>query len=331
MRPDAMVSQLPGVAGADDVREKWSRPQDVAAIIVTYNPEPEGLRRGLSEIAKQVGCVVVVDNASYNLEQCQLDPLGLQLDIRLEVVLLGRNVGLAAGFNAGIDVADKLGFPFIVLFDQDSVPQTGMVGELKQSYASLTASGVRVAAVGPRYRDSGGGAVSNFIPCDEGNAKRAHCQSENETVKTDFLISSGCFMPMQAIREVGLMDESLFIDYVDAEWCLRGRSKGWSVYGVCAAVMEHALGESRQRTWFIGWRNVSNHKPFRYYYIFRNSLLLRHRTYVPSHWKKANLRHNILLAGYLIGFSPSRFANLRMMWKGIVDGRKGATGQMQAD
>lgn len=331
MRPNAMVSQLQGIASADDVCKKCHRSQDVAAIIVTYNPDPEKLRRGLGEIARQVGCVVVVDNASHNLEQCQLVQFGRSLDARLEVVYQQRNVGLGAGFNAGIDVADRLGYPYVVLFDQDSVPQAGMVGELRQAFESLAASGVRIAAVGPRFRDTETGALSRFIPSDKGNTKQAHCQNENETVKTDFLISSGSFIPVQVIREVGLMDESLFIDYVDVEWCLRGKSKGWSVYGVCAAVMQHSLGETRRRIWFIRWRNVSYHKPFRYYYIFRNSLLLRHRTYVPAHWKKKNLLHNILLAGYLLSFAPSRLDNLRMIWRGIIDGRKGVAGLMHAD
>ena len=323
-----MVSQMQEIVGSGDVCEKYPRSQDVAAIIVTYNPDPEGLRRGLGEIARQVGCVVVVDNASHNLEQCQFSQLGQRVGIRVEVVYQQRNVGLGAGFNAGIGVADKLGYPFIVLFDQDSVPQAGMIGELKQSYEQLSASGIRVAAVGPRLLDTGNGVLANFTPSGDSNAKRSHGQNGIGTVMTDFLISSGSFIPMQAIREVGLMDESLFIDYVDAEWCLRGQSKGWTVHGVCAAIMKHSLGESRRRIWFIRWRNVSYHKPFRYYYIFRNSFLLRNRSYVPLRWKKANRVHNILLAGYLLGFAPGRLANLRMIWRGILDGRKGIAGPL---
>lgn len=326
-----MMNQTQKMTGANYMHEEYSRLQDTAAIVVTYNPDPDGLQRGLREIAKQVACVIVVDNASHNLAQCQIDQLGRALDIRLETVRQQKNVGVGTGFNTGIAVADKLGYPFVVLFDQDSIPQEGMVSRLKQSYESLTASGVRVAAVGPRFRNPGSGMLSNFIPSDDGDTKRLHCQEGGGTVMTDFLISSGSFIPMQAIREVGMMDESLFIDYVDAEWCLRATAKGWFVYGVNDAIMQHSIGESRKQFWFLRWRNIAFHKPFRYYYIFRNSWILRNRTYVPSHWKKANLLHNILLAGYLFGFVPGRIANLRMIWKGIVDGRKGMAGQIQAD
>jgi rhamnosyltransferase len=322
-----MVNQLQEIVGSGDVSEKCARSQAVAAIVVTYNPDPDGLRRGLREIAKQADFVVVVDNASHNLNQCQLDQMGRELNTRLEVVRQPQNIGLGAGFNAGIEVAEKLGYPFIVLFDQDSVPQAGMIGELKRSYETLVERGIRVAAVGPRFRDAVNGSLSDFITRDDGHHV-SPCEEVAGTVVTDFLISSGTFMPMSVFREVGLMDETLFIDYVDTEWCLRGQSKGWVVHGVCAAIMEHSLGESRRRMWFIRWRNVPYHKPFRYYYIFRNSLLLRHRAYVPVHWKKANLLHNITLAGYLLCFIPGRFANLRMIWQGIRDGRKGVAGRM---
>lgn len=325
------MSRCQGITGSGHASQKHHRSHDVAAIIVTYNPDPENLRRGLVEIARQVGCVVVVDNASSTLGQGQLNQLGQRLGIRLEIIRQPQNTGLAAGFNAGIRVADGLGYPFIVLFDQDSVPQAGMVGELKQSYQSLTARGERVAAVGPRFFDASSGELSGFLPCEGRNARHSYGEDGVGTIMTDFLISSGSFIPMQAIRDVGLMDESLFIDYVDAEWCLRGKSKGWTVYGVCAAIMEHSLGESRRRIWFIRWHNVSYHKPFRYYYIFRNSLLLRHRVYVPLRWKKANLKHNILLAGYLLCFTTSKLVNLRMIRKGILDGRKGITGQLRPD
>lgn len=312
--------------GGDDF-DKPLRLQDVAAIIVTYNPNPEGLQRGLSAIARQVDCVLVVDNASHNLEQCQLGQLAGTIGIKLEVIRQSRNAGLGAGFNAGISFAEKLGYRFVVLFDQDSVPQIGMVSELRESYESLVRRGIRVAAVGPRFFDSDSGQLSQFFPTGDDEVR----QSVAGTIQTDFLISSGSLIAMQAVTEVGLMDESLFIDYVDTEWCLRGKSKGWRVYGVDAAIMEHSLGESRRRIWFIRWRNISLHKPFRYYYIFRNSMLLRRRAYVPARWKRANMIHNIMLSGYVLGFTSSRLINLKMIWKGIRDGSKGITGQMSTD
>lgn len=324
-----MMNQTQKMTGANYMHEEYSRLQDTAAIVVTYNPNPDGLQRGLREIARQVACVIVVDNASHNLAQCQIDQLGRALDIRLETVRQQKNVGVGAGFNAGIDVADKLGYPFVVLFDQDSIPQEGMVCRLRQSYESLTASGVRVAAVGPRFREPGDGTLSNFIPSDDGNTKRPHCQEGGGTIMTDFLISSGSFIPMQAIGEVGMMDESLFIDYVDAEWCLRATAKGWFVYGVNDAIMQHSIGESRKHFWFVRWRNIAFHKPFRYYYIFRNSWLLRKHPYISSGWKRLNRRHNVMLAVYLVALAPNRIANLKMILKGILDGCKGISGPMR--
>jgi len=68
---------------------------------------------------------------------------------------------------------------------------------------------------------------------------------------------------------VGLMDEDLFIDHVDSEWCFRAKAKGFQLFGVGGAAMTHALGERRKEIWFLRRRIVTLHKPFRYYYIFR--------------------------------------------------------------
>ena len=61
------------------------------------------------------------------------------------------------------------------------------------------------------------------------------------------------------------MEEALFIDQVDTEWCLRARSMGYRVFGACGAILEHRLGEAYYRIWFGRWRQLPRHKPFRYY------------------------------------------------------------------
>jgi rhamnosyltransferase len=40
----------------------------------------------------------------------------------------------------------------------------------------------------------------------------------NKPVEASFLIASGCLISLDVIKNVGYMDEGLFIDYVDVEW-----------------------------------------------------------------------------------------------------------------
>ena len=302
--------------------------ENVAAIIVTYNPEYAALLRGLSAIAKQVSFIVIVDNASRDFLSWQLESFGKTLGIEICIISLQKNVGLGAGFNIGITKVKSLDFPFVILFDQDSIPHEGMIKLLGQAYKEISEKSSCIAAVGPRFLNPESGELSNFIHFGRFFMQQVKCNSQNGIVQADFLISSGSYISINALDEVGCMDEALFIDYVDTEWCLRARSKGWLVYGVCNAVMEHSLGEKRRRYWLLRWRNIAQHSPLRYYYIFRNSLIMSRRSYILPNWGRCMLMHNIMLAIYLAIASSNRFENLKMLLRGVADGTKGVNGSI---
>lgn len=44
-------------------------------------------------------------------------------------------------------------------------------------------------------------------------------------------------------ERVGVLDERLFIDYVDTEWCLRCAAQGITVRIIPAASMTHSIGD----------------------------------------------------------------------------------------
>src|SRR5690606_36905073 len=96
--------------------------------------------------------------------------------------------------------------------------------------------------------------------------KRVDC-NEDECVDVDHLISSGCLISLDAIEKIGTFEESLFIDYVDTEWCWRARRKGFRLLGVGSAHMKHNLGDDE----FIAFGQPRTlHAPFRLYYQMRN-------------------------------------------------------------
>lgn len=301
---------------------------DVAAIIVTYRPNLETLFRGLDAIARQVGHVIVVDNASGQIPIDQIKGSAQNAGIEARVFVMSRNEGLGAAINAGIGEARSGGYPYIMLFDQDSVPEAGMVDRLKQACQELGSKGLRVGAVGPRFRAPESGRLSDFRVFIRGREQLVRCNGLGGIVEAGFLISSGSFIPIHAIDAIGGMDESLFIDLVDTEWCLRAKARGWSIYGVCDAIMEHSLGEHRQRFWLLRWRYISLHAPFRYYYIFRNSLLLRKRDDLPPDCRRAMLKRDIMLAIYLLFVPMNRRENIKMLWRGLADGMRDVSGPM---
>lgn len=301
---------------------------DVSAVLVTFNPCQEDLVATVRAVAGQVSNIYVVDNGSSNYSIDWVDLIGAQSAAKCHFLHQEENMGLGAAHNIGINQAIKHGSQFVLLLDQDSQVGSDMVVRLRSAYQALREKGISVAALGPRYRDAELGILSRFMGVGLGRFVRRDCEGDNGVIDTEFLVSSGALLPVAAIDSVGLMDEGLFIDHVDTEWCFRAKSKGLKIFGVCDAVMTHALGEKRiEVTWIFRQRIVTLHKPFRYYYMFRNSVLLYRRSYMPWKWKLADIIRILKVAAFLGWMAEDRLECLKMMWAGVVDGLKGVNGR----
>ena len=300
---------------------------DVSAVLVTYNPDMEVLRAAILAVSGQVSDIFIVDNGSSNCSFDWFDKLEGSANAKLHLLQQEDNVGIGAGHNIGIRRAIDQGSKFVLLLDQDSQVGLNMVVKLRSAYAALNEKGVQVAALGPQYRDADNGMLSRFVKV--GMFRFIHCGCENNTslVNADFLVSSGSLLPVAALEVVGLMDENLFIDHVDTEWCFRAKSKGLQIFGLCGAVMTHELGEQRKEVWFLRKRTVPFHKPFRYYYMFRNSVLLYHRNYMPLNWKFADIVRCLKMVVFFSWAAENRLTCLKMMSLGVIDGLKGITGK----
>lgn len=299
----------------------------VHAIVVTYNPEMDVLVREFALLAPQVDKIWLVDNASSQSLAAWLS--GLPFADKLELVQMSANLGLGAAQNAGIQLARPAGASHVLVLDQDSQPMPDMVDRLLVASERLQSAGVRVAAVAPVYADTVAGPASGFVRLGWLDFKKQTALPGQEVVEADFVISSGSLISVSVLDDIGPMDESLFIDHVDTEWCLRAQSKGYRLFGVPSARMVHSLGDRRTRLWFLRWRNVPYHSPFRYYYILRNSLLMQRRSYMPIKWRIAELIRCCRVICFYSLFGRQRLACLRMMMRGIVDGFRGVTGPMK--
>lgn len=301
---------------------------NACAIIVTYRPEPLQFERLISRISPQVKAVVVVDNNDSDHVQGWMQDL--RADVQFTYFILGGNRGLGAAQNIGIDFASRNGFSFILLLDQDSMPAHDMVERLLLSNEELRKDGHRVAAVGPRFVDTETGCSSSFSRCGPFRFMHQQCSEQSpDIVPAEFLISSGSLISLEAINAIGPMDESLFIDLVDTEWFLRAKTRGYTAFGACSAVMSHNLGQKRIRVWLAGWRHVPYHPPVRHYYYFRNSMHLLKRDYVNWSWRKNQIFELFYMFFLFLLTSPPRFRQMRMMLKGIWDGLKGVTGKYE--
>lgn len=292
----------------------------VCAVVVTHHPELALLTALLDALAAQVGRVVVVDNASPGSdvrEACAGRP-------QIEWLPLPENRGLAAALNEGIARARTLPqVSHVLLMDQDSVPEPGMVVALKSALQQLSES-TRIAAVGPRYRDPREGRDASFVRIRFPFNHKIACQGDCDEVACDFLITSGSLIPLAVLDAVGGMDDGLFIDNVDLEWCFRAMGRGYALFGVCAARMQHHHGAERRRLPGVS-RGIVVHPPARLFYMMRNRVLLYRRPYTPKRWIAQDLPRvvvKLLLFSLLV--APRR-ANVRSMISGLRAGIRGQT------
>jgi rhamnosyltransferase len=257
--------------------------QRVVAIVVTYFPDLDVLTEQLRCMRGQVDHIIIVDNTPSGSHALKNNYFEFAI-----LIDQGRNLGLAQGINIGLQKAKLLDANFALLLDQDSLPKEDMVEKLMHDL-KLARSTHRVAAAGPHYSDPRGAHMIPFwnIGFPKNNASTP--VSGSNYVSTDFLITSGCLIAIDAIEDIGEMCDHLFIDNVDLEWCFRAKSKGWSLIGSYSTELIHRLGDDHIRMpsfmRLIGKETVVRHSTTRLYYFMRNRILLLKMRHIPLTWK----------------------------------------------
>lgn len=278
-------------------------------IIVCYRPEIAQVFSLCNQAVAEGAKVILIDNTEAPYLQSDKLPDGCSL------LTLGFNSGIAHAQNIGAVKALAEGADILVFFDQDSTIKPGL---LKSLIGSLGVG--RPEIVSPICVDE----VSNIAQPAErldrfGFTKRVYGAEAQTRYPVDIVISSGTAATREVFDIAGQFDEALFIDFVDADWCLRCRSKNIPIYVVPQAVMQHKIGSGFVR---VGPFTVHIHSPTRCYYQIRNCFLLFGRSHVPRVWAVRQL-FSVMLSRLLLLFlvtSPSSY--LKSYLRGVRDGLK---------
>lgn len=300
----------------------------ICAIIVTFNPNIKLLRQVIQRIFSQVDKILIIDNGSGQELLKELKSFFKLYSVHL--ISFKKNLGLAKAHNRGFQWAIEFKYSHVLLLDQDSIPSSNLIQNLLKAYIQLSNENKLISAVGPLYKNTYTNQYSYFVRFGLIGLKRFYCPKSyiDKYILTDFLISSGCLIPINAVLQIGMMDENLFIDHIDTEWFLRAKAKGYEAYGVCNALMLHSLGDKGIRLWFGRWLSIAQHKPERLYYDIRNSIIICKKNFISRKVARVIFLRELRLMLFYILFFPSRLTNIRYMVKGIKDGVQGKTGKI---
>lgn len=293
----------------------------LATITVTFHPDPLQMEAQLSALPADA-IKVIVDNASPLPIFSDIESLAARTP-NVHVLRNDTNLGLAAAINRGMKaLAEQCSIPrFMLLLDQDSVPQPGSIAALLDAFEQLQAAGHAVGCVGPLLMDSDTGLTHGFHQSTRWRWTRAYPSPAQATpIPCTNLNGSGTLAPVALFQQLGGLDETLFIDHVDTEWSFRILAHGYGLWGVPRAVFNHSMGQASMRFWLFGWRVWPVRSPLRHYYLYRNAAILMRRSYVPFVWKAWAVAKLLLTAVVMAATGPKRGQQIKNMWQGIRQG-----------
>jgi rhamnopyranosyl-N-acetylglucosaminyl-diphospho-decaprenol beta-1,3/1,4-galactofuranosyltransferase len=311
----------------------------LACVIVTYNRADQLATCLDKTLNEEVDLVVVIDNASTDSTQALLANLQ-EKEPRLLVERQRRNRGGAWGFARGMRLADRmLGRQgWILLFDDDSWPDSGCIDRFRASLAKYHKIGI--AAVGAAVFAADGRAVEANRPVLNLFRKPTavlrltapHSRSFRDLyhVPNKMLASDGLMLDVDSISFVGLFLNlealpakraryprgALFIYSDDTTYTLQLGMLGLRIILDTDLIFRHdTIAGGASTPWL---RPVWKH-----YYVVRNSFLmnqaLSHLWYVPLCFATV-LIHT--LKGLLLLWREQDRSLLTMVRLGVCDGMR---------
>lgn len=217
--------------------------------IPTFNPDREfcGLMESLIE---KVQYIMIVDNASKNyseIKQC-LNTLNYYDKSRIEILSNYENLGIAKALNDGIEKITPRKVDFILTLDQDAMLLDISLDEIIDKAYS--------------YKPNMIGSIA--LSDEEYN--------NQEFTEVSFAMTNGNLIPSNIFNFIKYRD-SFFIDQIDFDFSANLQRSGYSILRYNRKVLKHRLGILKE--------GLIYEKPFRIYYIFRNSTILYLERKIP--------------------------------------------------
>lgn len=275
----------------------------ITAIVTLYKPN-KNVSFNLLQISKQVDKLILCDNSPTKNENFE------KLFQNQEYIFFGENRGLSKAFNT-ILKNKKYHWKNIdkfIFFDQDTFIPDYHIQKLVSAFDYLVLNNLSVGCVGPVYysKNEKKTVTSRFMK-----------KTINENIfRINYMITSSLLTNYDNLQKINFWNEDFFLDLADLDLCFRLNKNNLFCYLITNSVITHELGLSSKKLFFI---NLLNEKPFREYYIVRESCKLILKNYT-SYKLKLKLLYNITVNLFLrILFFPEKLKRMTYSVKGFLD------------
>lgn len=286
--------------------------------MISYFPT-SAIIENVAALLNQANKVVVVDNGSDKETKILLERL--KSYPKVNIIYNQENLGIAAALNIGVRYARGAGYSWVVTFDQDSKVTPGMINKMLLSYEAYPEK-EKVWGLSPRYQNQSTGQIATS------RSKNSHAD-KLPYAEVLVVMTSGNLIKTSVFDVVGYFNESLFIDHVDSEFCLRCSNLGYKILEVNDAILLHCIGFPVQHRILWKIKTTSNHSSLRRYYIARNGVYI-YKKFALSYpaWVAHDAFKFLKLMIMLTLFETDKKQKLAAIFKGILHGLAGKMGKL---
>lgn len=143
----------------------------------------------------------------------------------------GKNVGVSAAYNAGVDFADKMGKEWVMLLDQDTTFQFGAM----QEYITNLREHEHISLFSPIIKLQNGTIFSPFNKVFKRGVTLRNVAAQHYNLNKLCPVNSGMMIRISAFNSVGGYNEKVKLDFSDVEF-IRRFSRNYDYFKVVDTV-----------------------------------------------------------------------------------------------
>ena len=176
------------------------------------------------------------------------------------------NNGISKAINNIIKKFNKLNYDYLFAFDQDSMIDESYVKIMIDNFEEILNIHKNAVCFSPKMFD---------MKFDNEKLIKQNIYQNKDSMQykeVNYSITSGSLFIQNSFLKVGKMNEKLFIDLVDMDWCERAKINDCKIFRSNNVLLKHSIGSRYIK--IFGIKKSYHQLDLRVYYIIRNSIYL---------------------------------------------------------